>query len=211
MTLELSASIDAFYAMSVNLSLILKEHGFLPGHSTQTALLDLTQAVRGAVDKRKITILVSFDFSKAFDTIDHGVLISELRRIGCDAAAVEWFASYLSDLTIAVRGDEGTLSEPLPICSGVPQDSVLGPLLFAIFINDLREALVSSKHIYADDTAIFQHHFPSRIRELITNINSDANAVSSCTIENKLNLNPAKTTAMVLGSLSPALTQPHYL
>ncbi|XP_023316036.1 uncharacterized protein LOC111693962 [Trichogramma pretiosum] len=180
-----------------------QQHGFRPGHSTQTALLDFTEAVRVAVDKRKVTILVSFDFSKAFDTIDHGVLITKLRRIGCDAAAVEWFASYLSDRKIAVRGDDGTLSEPLPISSGVPQGSVLGPLLFAIFINDLREALVSSKHIiYADDTAIFQHHFPSKIRELIANINTDANAVSSWAIENKLNLNSAKTKAMILGSLA---------
>ncbi|KAL7286989.1 hypothetical protein TKK_0018787 [Trichogramma kaykai] len=180
-----------------------QQHSFRPGHSTQTALLDLTEAVRVAVDKRKVTILVSFDFSKAFDTIDHGVLISKLRRIGCDAAAVEWFAGYLSDRMIAVRGDDGTLSEPLLISSDVPQGSVLGPLLFAIFINDLREALVSSKHIiYADDTAIFQHHFPSKIRELIANINSDANAVSSWAIENKLNLNSAKTKAMILGSLA---------
>ncbi|KAL7293045.1 hypothetical protein TKK_0013489 [Trichogramma kaykai] len=158
-----------------------QQHGFRPGHSTQTALLDVTEAVRVSVDKRKVTILVSFDFSKASDTIDHGVLISKLRRIGCDAAAVEWFASYLSDSMIAVRGDDGTLSEPLPISS----------------------ALVSSKHIiYADDTAIFQHHFPSKIRELIANINSDANAVSSWAIENKLNLNSAKTKAMILGSLA---------
>ncbi|CAB0040009.1 unnamed protein product [Trichogramma brassicae] len=133
-----------------------QQHGFRPGHSTQTALLDLTESVRMAVEKRKITALVSFDFSKAFDTIDHGLLISKLRRLGCDALAVEWFSSYLSSRSLSVKSEDGALSEQLFTTSGIPQGSSLGPLLFAIFINDLHIALRHSKHIiYADDTAIF--------------------------------------------------------
>ncbi|CAB0044406.1 unnamed protein product [Trichogramma brassicae] len=156
-----------------------------------------------AVEKRKITALVSFDFSKAFDTIDHGLLISKLRRLGCDALAVEWFSSYLSSRSLSVKSEDGALSEQLFTTSGIPQGSSLGPLLFAIFINDLHIALRHSKHIiYADDTAIFHHHFPSRIHELIADLNADANAVAAWAAENKLHLNPTKATFMILGSLA---------
>ncbi|KAL7304756.1 hypothetical protein TKK_0002988 [Trichogramma kaykai] len=156
-----------------------------------------------AVDKRKITALVFFDFSKVFDSIDHGLLISKLRHLGCDALAVEWFSSYLSNRGMSVKSEDGALSEPLFTTSGVSQGRSLGPLLFAVFINDLHTALRHSKHIiYADDTAIFQHHFPSRIHELIADLNSDADAVAAWAAENKLHLNPTKTTVMILGSLA---------
>ncbi|CAB0028821.1 unnamed protein product [Trichogramma brassicae] len=134
---------------------------------------------------------------------DHGLLISKLRRFGCDALTVEWFSSFLSNRSMSVKCEDGALSEPLFTTSGIPQGSSLGPLLFAIFINDLHTALRHSKHmIYADDTAIFQHHFPSRIHELIADLNSDANAVAAWAAENKLHLNPTKTTVMILGSLA---------
>uniref|UniRef100_A0ABD2W5R6 Reverse transcriptase domain-containing protein n=1 Tax=Trichogramma kaykai TaxID=54128 RepID=A0ABD2W5R6_9HYME len=78
------------------------QHGFKPAHSTQTALLDLTESVRSAIDDHKVTLLVSFDFSKAFDTIDHSILLSKLHGLGCSHLSLKWFASYLSNRQIAV-------------------------------------------------------------------------------------------------------------
>ncbi|CAB0037066.1 unnamed protein product [Trichogramma brassicae] len=134
------------------------QHGFKAAHSTQTALLELTDAVRSAIEKKKVTLLVSFDFSKAFDTIDHSLLIEKLRSVGCNTLSLRWFISYLSDRRIAVRHENGSLTASCSTTSGIPQGSVLGPLLFAVFVNDLHTVLQHSNHIvYADDTQISLH------------------------------------------------------
>ncbi|CAB0037998.1 unnamed protein product [Trichogramma brassicae] len=108
-----------------------RQHGFRTGHSTQTALLELTEAVRNAVEKSKVTHLVSFDLSKAFDTIYHGLLVVKLRRIGCGDLALRRFTSYLCDKRMSVQRADGTLTQSCAATSEVPQGSVLGPLLFA--------------------------------------------------------------------------------
>uniref|UniRef100_A0ABD2XBU0 Reverse transcriptase domain-containing protein n=1 Tax=Trichogramma kaykai TaxID=54128 RepID=A0ABD2XBU0_9HYME len=86
------------------------QHDFKPTHSTQTAFLDLTESVRSAIDDRKVTLLVSFNFSKAFDTIDHSILLSKLHRLGYSHLSLKWFASYLSNRQIAVQRQDSTLT-----------------------------------------------------------------------------------------------------
>ncbi|CAB0037088.1 unnamed protein product [Trichogramma brassicae] len=180
-----------------------RQHGFRTGHSTQTALLELTEAVRNAVEKSKVTLLVSFDLSKAFDTIDHGLLVAKLRQIGCGNFALQWFTSYLCDRRISVLRADGTSTQSCATTSGVPQESVLGPLLFAIFVNDLRTVLHHCDHIvYADDTQIYAHDFPDRILELIAAVNSDAESIAAWASHCGLQLNPSKTTVQLLGSLA---------
>ena len=130
-----------------------RQAGFRKGHSTQTALLGITEDVRIAIEQGMITALILFDFSKAFDTVPHDLLLRKLHRLGCSVDVINWFFSYLSERYQAVRDDAGNISAWTRITTGVPQGSVLGPLLFSIFINDLPLCLENSRHmIFADDT-----------------------------------------------------------
>ncbi|KAL7307565.1 hypothetical protein TKK_0000257 [Trichogramma kaykai] len=106
-------------------------HGFRCGHSTNTALLELTEKIRGSIERGEVSVLVSFDFSKAFDTIPHLNLLAKLRSIGCDDD-IRWFASYLGGGRLAVRGPDGVHSTAYRATSGIPQGSVLGPQLFDV-------------------------------------------------------------------------------
>ncbi|CAB0034073.1 unnamed protein product [Trichogramma brassicae] len=175
------------------------QFGFRPEHSTQTAILDLTETIRHAIDKHKVSLVVSFDFSKAFDSIPHTLIIKKLRLIGCTASALDWFASYLSGRSQAICLSDGSCSSFMTTTAGVPQGSVLGPLLFLVFINDLSARLSSSQHmIYADDTQIFCSDLPARAHILLDR--SDISAIVAWAEDNGISLNSDKTGAMLCGS-----------
>lgn len=180
-----------------------RQAGFRKGYNTQTALLGVTEDVRMAIEKRMVTLLILFDFSKAFDTIPHSPLLHKLKNLGCSDVVLSWFFNYLNGRQQAVINESGSVSEWLTTTSGVPQGSVLGPLLFIIYINDLRNALRHCNHmVYADDTQIYLHCRPSKesLFEGIKNLNADAEAVAHWAAENGLALNPNKTKVMILGS-----------
>ena len=106
-----------------------------------------------ALEDRKVTLLTLFDFSKAFDCIPHKKLLLKLRRYNLTDAAIGWLHSYLIDRYQTVFDDNGNTCSWYRVSSGVPQGSMLGPLLFALFMNDLPDVLISSNHIiYTDDT-----------------------------------------------------------
>ena len=171
------------------------------GHSTQTALLGVLDNIRNAVEDRKVTLLTLFDFSKAFDCIPHKKLLSKLRRYNLSDSAITWLHSYLIDRHQTVIDDKGNVCSWYRVSAGVPQGSVLGPLLFALFINDLPDVLLSSNHmIYADDTQIYYHCFPSEILHGISVIQRDAQAVADWAEQNGLELNLKKSKVMILGS-----------
>ncbi|CAB0041140.1 unnamed protein product [Trichogramma brassicae] len=177
------------------------QFGFRPGRSTQTAILDLTESIRQAIDKRKVSMIVSFDFSKAFDTIPHSLLIEKLRRIGCAPPTLGWFVSYLTGRSQAIRLADGSHSSFVASTAGVPQGSILGPLLFLVFINDLSARLSSSRHMmYADDTQILCSDIPARVQVLLDNANDDVSAIVDWTDDNGIKLNANKTSAMLCGS-----------
>ncbi|CAB0044040.1 unnamed protein product [Trichogramma brassicae] len=177
------------------------QFGFRPEHSAQTAILDLTEAIRHAIDKHKVSLVVSFDFSKAFDSIPHTLIIKKLRLIGCTASAIDWFASYLSGRSQAIRLSDEPCSSFMTTTAGVPQGSVLGPLLFLVFINYLSARLSSSQHmIYADDKQIFCSDLPARAHILLDRTNSDISVIVAWAEDNGISLNSGQTGAMLCGS-----------
>ena len=133
-----------------------EQHGFVPGRSTVTNLAVYHCLVSAALDNRSQVDTVYTDFRKAFDTVDHSILLRKLEVIGICGPLLSWIHSYLKDRVQVVRvGNQ--LSTPVNVCSGVPQGSHLGPLLFILFINDLKDVFRNSNFLmYADDLKIFR-------------------------------------------------------
>ena len=138
-------------------NLLTKEqHGFLSRRSTTTQLLDTLQTWSNAVNKRLRVDTIYVDFSKAFDTVSHSKLLIKLKAYGIDYELLNWISTFLHGRTQVVCMDD-EISNPLDVVSGVPQGSVIGPLLFIIFINDIITCLEDECQIklFADDAKIF--------------------------------------------------------
>ena len=177
------------------------------GHSTESALLKVKSDLLHAMDKQEVSFLILLDLSAAFDTVDHDLLLNRLRfRYGFNDTILKWIASYLTSRTQQVLIGDNTFSDPSQIKCGVPQGSVLGPILFTLFTAPLGE--VCRKHginfqSYADDQQNYLSFKPS-----------DANSLESCkeSLEacisdirkwmrtNKLKLNDDKTEVVLFGT-----------
>ena len=163
--------------------------------------MGVLEDVRQAIDDERLTILILFDFSKAFDSISHACLLAKLRALNMSDRALRWFFSYLADRIQAIIDYGGPISDWLRASSGVSQGSVLSAVLFAIYINDLPAALSFARvMIYDDDTQVYLHFLPPTIHQTITRASIDAQAVADWARENGLLLDPLKTKVMILGS-----------
>lgn len=175
------------------------QSGFRPGHSTTTALLKVTEDIRGSMEGKMVTILVLIDFSNAFNMVDHDILLSLLARMRFSSTAQEWFSSYLRDRQQAVKLD-GVQSSWCNLSSGVPQGGILSPILFSIFINSLTRLLGCSYHLYADDLQIYTHADVTDISSAVNAINSDLLSVSNWSRRFGIKINPGKCQAIIVGS-----------
>jgi len=177
-----------------------KQSGNKKWHSTETSLISSTDFILRGIDQKKITAVVYLDMSKAFDTINHAILLKKLKDIGLSVPALQWFESYLSQRHQAVRINS-VLSDKLPVVSGVPQGSVLGALLFSIYVNDLPNVCKNcSTECYVDDTKLLLSFSANDPTHAMQSINSDLQKICNWCFENCLMLNPDKTKLMVFGS-----------
>ena len=170
------------------------QFGFREKHSTNHALLSMTQQIREAMDNGDIAIGVFVDFQKAFDTVNHDILIRKLEHYGVRGTPNHWFKSYLTGRTQYVSLS-GSLSDHAPIEHGVPQGSVLGPLLFLVYINDLHTCIKhSTTRHFADDTNLL-HILNKKARNsnITRNLNYDLKFLNIWLLANKISLNAKKT------------------
>ncbi len=171
------------------------QYGFREGHSTANAVTEFVSDVLKGFDNRSFTLSVFLDLSKAFDTIDHKTLLNKLEHYGIRGTALSWFNSYLANRRQYVNYNGVNSTTGLIDC-GVPQGSVLGPLLFILYTNDLHSCLESSKGIlFADDTTIYITG-PNR-NQLFSNMKNDIASLIEWFQANKLSLNLSKTNYML--------------
>lgn len=176
------------------------QSGFRESHSTTSALLSVTDGILSALDNKQISALVLLDFSKAFDTVIHKVALAKLKFIGCEDNVLNFFSSYLVGRTQAVCVD-GAFSGETSVTSGVPQGSVLGPLLFIIYISDLfHKPRTCTMQGYADDTQVLHSFSPECDRRACDDINMDLSIIYEYSAAHNLKLNSSKTFVMLFGN-----------
>jgi hypothetical protein len=167
------------------------QFGFRKKHSTNHALLSIIESIRSNLDKKTYSCGVFVDLEKAFDTVNHKILIAKLEHFGIRGVANQWIESYLTNRTQNVKLN-GFSSQNKNISCGVPQGSILGPLLFLIYINDMNKAFDKcSVYHFADDTnLLFSHKDPVVIQKTM---NNELTYLFQWLCANRLSLNVAKT------------------
>ena len=174
---------------------IAGQYGFRSGHSTAMAVLDMVEKVRGAWGQGNVALGILIDLKKAFDTVDHEILLAKLEHYGVRGTARKLVESYLKDRTQYAQYD-GFESDRGPLSCGVPQGSVLGPLFFLMYVNDMARACPGLDLVlFADDTNIFaQDKDPI---ELYRKANIGLDELNRWFRCNKLTLNLKKTEYML--------------
>jgi len=187
------------------------QFGFRQNHSTNHAIISIVQKIQDAIKNNKFAIGVFIDLQKAFDTVNHSILLEKMRHYGISGISNTWFKSYLTDrqqfVSIGSQDSDYTITE-----HGVPQGSVLGPLLFLIYINDLHQCIkYSNSFHFADDTNLL-YIPPDKLRNknIIRRLNIDLKSLNNWLMANKISLNSSKTELIIFrnkNSPTPKLKQ----
>ena len=178
------------------------QSAYRPHHSTETALLHIQNDILTSIDNKEVTLLVLLDLSAAFDTVDHTILLTRLKNIGIIGLAHDWFNSYLTGHTQAVCLN-GVSSDSANLTCGVPQGSVLGPILFNIYTQPLGE--IARKHglkyhFYADDTQLYTSFSVKDSNSSIISLSVCIAEIKAWMQSNLLMLNDSKTEVVLIGT-----------
>ena len=173
-------------------------------HSTESALLNIHNDILLNMAKGSVTALTLLDLSAAIDTTDHTILLDRLNvYYGISELALGWFKSYLSGRTHSVKVGS-KLSHPAALQYGVPQGSVLGPILFSLYTNPISSIIHSHSsinyHFYADDTQLYITLSPANFSHSLQTLKNCLNGIQNFMFTNKLKLNPDKTEFIIIGS-----------
>ena len=180
--------------------LAITQSGNKRHHSTETSIIYSNDFILNAMDNKKLTASVFLDISKAFDSPNHDLLIKKLQHTGLSSQAILWLKSYLSSRYQRVRINS-SLSDFLPVSTGVPQGSILGQLLFSVYVNDLPQSLKKCEvDSYVDDTKMYLS-FNVKDKDIwITDLQQDLTSIRTWCLNNSLLINPDKTKLIVFGT-----------
>ena len=175
--------------LSDNNVLYKKQFGFQEKHSTEHAILHLVDQINCSFEKNLFTLGIFIDLSKAFDTVDHKILITKLENYGVKGTNLHWFKSYLKYRKQFIAYEIFSIY-CINISCGVPQGSILGPLLFLVYVNDFNKASVTDP-MFAHDTNLFYSH--QNMKTLFVTVNCELEKMCEWFRANKLSLNVTKT------------------
>lgn len=171
-----------------------KQSGFLKGHSTIHQLLDIYHDIVSAIDSKQNLCMVFCDISKAFDRVWHSGLLFKLHQYGVDGNVLAWTKNYLSNRSQSVIvGSSKSIAKP--VTAGVPQGSVLGPLFFLVYVNDISDNILSISRLFADDTSLACS--ASNINDLEGIMNHDLAVIANWSKQWLVSFNPSKTEAIL--------------
>ena len=189
---------DQMYSyLSLNHFLNPSQSGFRSQYSTATTVIDVEDFILKNMDEGKVTGAIFLDLKKAFDTVNHSLLLNKLKKFGIRDIELNWFKSYLNNRMQSVKVGS-TLSDLEPINIGIPQGSILGPLLFIIFVNDLPDSVICKTVMYADDTSLLISSSDPLCLQNSLNLNMCR--IASWFQKNHLTLNISKTKLMLFGT-----------
>ena len=177
-----------------------QQNGFLNKRSTQSAITNIIETIYQEIDNKKTVLAVFLDLCKAFDVVDHQILLTKMAKLGIQEKVLQIFSDYLTNRVQYTLVNDHPSSK-LPVTSGVPQGSVLGPILFLIYINDICDCGLRGKvTLFADDTALF---YSGTLIDIFQDAQGDLNKICRWTKYNYIKLNHDKCNYIIINNKLP--------